>query len=264
MFESPRYSPPVLPATGIMLLEMTRQPDVEFKRILALLEQDPMIAARVLAVAQSARYATRGQVRSLEEALVRLGLDAVVRIFLEVVMQMRIYRAPGLEKPMGRLHRHCTATAIMASRVAGLLGLDEGFAFLCGLLHDVGMAASMLLMAPTRPDKSAPNIAVAWPTIVQIHESAGEKLCELWKLDEQVRHVVAYHHGRDDQGHSEPLAAVVALAEVLASDARVGVPLEIRSQQLAWASRTLGLDNLQVDELSAAALTACAHLAGDA
>ena len=73
---SPWYQAPPLPESGLRLIDLSQRSDVTFEDILPMLLQDEAIAARVLAVAQSARYATRAGIHSLGDALVRLGIEA--------------------------------------------------------------------------------------------------------------------------------------------------------------------------------------------
>ena len=138
---SPWYQPPPLPESGLRLIDLSQRSDVTFEDILPMLSQDETIAARVLAVAQSARYATRGGIQSLGDALVRLGIEAVTRIFLEVSMQLRVYAVRGYPLEGAQLHRHAIATAEVAAAMAARARVNPGHAFLAGLLHDAGIAA---------------------------------------------------------------------------------------------------------------------------
>ena len=81
-FAAPDYQPPVLPAVGMELLELSRRPNIAFSEVEQLLNKDPMIAARVLRVAQSARYSSAAAVRSLRDAMVRIGIEGMGNLCL--------------------------------------------------------------------------------------------------------------------------------------------------------------------------------------
>src|SRR6185295_19576687 len=58
-FRSPGYEPPTLPGTVAELLDLSQHADVEFARVVAVLERDSVVASQVLRKAQSAFYAGR-------------------------------------------------------------------------------------------------------------------------------------------------------------------------------------------------------------
>src|SRR5258706_1122386 len=152
-FRSADYEPPTLPGTVPELLELSRQSDVEFARVVALLERDSVVASQVLRKAQSAFYAGRRPIRTLHEAIVRLGLSTLRDMFLQVVFRNNVFCAPGYDAPMQALQQHSTAVAYIARKVCERTGhaADAQQAFLCGLLHDIGIVMSMIVLAdPTR------------------------------------------------------------------------------------------------------------------
>src|SRR5579859_2390333 len=148
-FRAPEYAPPTLPATAAELLELSRHADVEFAQVVSLLERDSVVATQVLRKAQSAFYAGRQPVRSLHEAIVRLGLSTLRDMFMEVVFKNNVFCAPGYDEPMRHLQRHSTAVAHIARKVCERTGHapHAQHAFLCGLLHDIGKAMCMIVLA---------------------------------------------------------------------------------------------------------------------
>ena len=71
---SPGYRPPVLPSVALDVLALAGQGDADLTEVVALLERDPVLAGRVLALAQSAQYTRRTPVVTIKQAAVRLGL----------------------------------------------------------------------------------------------------------------------------------------------------------------------------------------------
>src|SRR5262245_37232267 len=72
-FRARTYQPPVFPATAIELLALSRRAETRFDQVSSVLEKDPLVAARVIKLAQSAFFARNGSVQSLKDAVVRLG-----------------------------------------------------------------------------------------------------------------------------------------------------------------------------------------------
>jgi HD-like signal output (HDOD) protein len=254
VFQSPTYQPPLLPAAALELIELSRKPDATIPQIVALVERDPFIAARVLRVAQSPRYTCSGGVPSLHHAAVRLGLDTMTNIFLEVATHMRVFRARGYEGPMEQLRRHSIATANIARIVCRYTSIFDEYAFLCGLFHDVGIAASMIILSEKRRD-SQRTFAEEWKSIRPVHAVASRTLCQLWKLPADVAFVTGHHHAIEIGGHAHPVAAAIAVAEVIATQLGFAFEDETSVDLPTGAMRAIGLSENAVAAITSEAKT---------
>src|SRR5512141_3157241 len=172
LFASPSYRPPRLPQVALDILALSRQPDVDFVSMVALLERDPILAAKVLSLCQSAAYARGAPVRSLREAVVRLGLRGLRDLVVEAALPLRVFRVPGYEQPMARLGRHSTVVARLMPALCGAAGVDGEYAFLCGLLHDVGIAACLLAISDDQRGIVVP-FSEAVAIVDELHEEAS-------------------------------------------------------------------------------------------
>ena len=232
---SPGYELPLLPDTAIKLMALTRRADSEVTHIVRLMEQDPLIAAKVLAVAQSAYFTRGARVTSLRDAVTRLGMEELGLLFFEITASVRIFRAPGFDAYMGSLRRHSTMTAQLARLVCKHTAVMEEYAFMCALLHDVGMAAGAAAMG-----KSAPA-AQAWPAILDVHEQIGAMLTQAWSLPADVTVVVQNHHAGEVAGVAHPIASVIAIAEWLAAEQGFGLAGETAEARPEAALSLLGV-----------------------
>lgn len=223
VFRAPGYQPPKLPGTAQELLQISQQPDVEMDRVIALLEQDEMLAGRVLQTASSAAYAGGAKIESLSGALMRLGLNGLRDLVVEIAMNLRVFRCETYTGPMERLRLHSQATAHLARTVCQYSAVEGEFAFLCGLLHDVGIAGTLLALGDVPRGIKVPELAVLWPAIDQAHCEAGERMAILWELPVDLRYGIAAHHAVEVEGHPHPVSAAVCLADHLASELGAGL-----------------------------------------
>jgi HD-like signal output (HDOD) protein len=247
MFEAPDYRPPLLPPVALQLLALSHKPNAKVEEIAALLETDPLLAARVLKVVQSPLYAGDSPIRSIKQAIVRLGLRVMRDLVTEAAFAARILRVAGFSEALERTRCHSIATAHLARVVSRYTPIEADFAFLCGLLHDVGISCSLLALAELGQGWRPPNLELAWPTIDGLHEQASGHVARIWNLPAEVRHVVAHHHAIVHEGFVHPLSAVVCLAEQLAVDCGRGI----------LAAGTV--DGAQIVDASGAALLARAQ-----
>lgn len=247
LIQSPNYSPPQMPSTALQLLELSRQESVQPGVMVALLERDPMLAAELLRLAQSSLYGGSFAVRTLDEAIVRLGLNRTAELFLHAALEARVFRAPGYQKKMDELRRHSVAVAHLARLVSREAGVAHESAFICGLLHDVGIAASLITLVETCPagEKVAPFDEV-WPAIRLVHQKAGGILASTWNFPSEVTLVIERHHDFMIDERPHPLAAVVNLADWAANELGFGFEDEQDSE-----AGTHVLDALKLDASSA-------------
>jgi len=222
LLSSPGYRPPMLPGVAMEIMQLAQQPSVQFEEVVAVLEKDPVLAARVLSISQSAFYAPRSPIRSLTQGAVRLGLKTLRDLVLEASLHLRVFRVPGYEKPMERLARHSTATAHVVRAVCRRTMVDAEYAFLCGLLHDVGFSACLLALAEDPRWRQVPFDDLA-PVLDEVHEEASGVLARQWKLSEQIQQVVGSHHSVAVGGTVRPANAALVVAEQLTWEAGAGL-----------------------------------------
>jgi len=220
-FAKPGYRPPMLPAVAVEVMQLSQRADVDFEKVIHLLERDPVMAGRVLSIAQSPVYASRSPILSLRVAAVRLGLKTVRDIVMEAALNLKVFRVPGFEQPMARVAAHSTATAHVMRAVCRRTRVESEYAFLCGLLHDVGFAAALLAIADDPEMRRLPWEKLA-PVVDEVHDEASGLLARLWKLPDPVQRVVASHHELRSE-RPEPVSAVLIVAEQLCWEAGAGM-----------------------------------------
>lgn len=251
-FRAPEYEPPVLPKAAAELMELSRRMDVSFVDVERVLEQDPLLTGEVLRTAASPMYLGRVPVRSLTQAVQRLGLRTLRDIAVQVSLQRKIFKAKGAEALMRALGRHSAATAHGARIVTRYCALESEHAFLCGLLHDVGVAGAVIVLAESGGPLDLEN---QWSAILDVHEEGTVEMLRRWALPTEALLPLGVHHAAMIGGHVHPMAAAIRLADELAEamgfgieqlfvDVRVRTPSNaLRPAQVIEA---LGLSNQQL------------------
>lgn len=222
IFQSPRYRPPVLPRVAVELSELTRKPSASYDDVVQVLQKDPLIVAGVMSIAQSPLYAGRSPLQSLKDAVQRLGINSLRDIVWQVVANMRLFRVKGFTDILQRLQAHSMFMAYAARIVAAQAGIAAEHAFLCGLLHDVGISGTLIALAETETDE-VPIMSLL-DAIDGMHEQAGAMMARLWKLSPEIISVIEQHHHFDPNRSGVPLlTAVLCVAEQLADDLNFGI-----------------------------------------
>ncbi|MEI9936100.1 MAG: HDOD domain-containing protein [Pseudomonadota bacterium] len=263
-FEDPTYKPPPLPAVALELVSLASKPDVNVEDIVRLLERDQMLAGAVMRLVGSPIHAGRGPVRSLTDAVMRLGVRTVRDSVFDVALKKSVFTVSG-EYPeiMHRIGRHGTASAYLARIVCRHARVTEDQAFLGALLHDVGFAA-LLLSVLRKKEANPPPLTELWPDIDGLHEQASKAVTKLWGLSNELSLIVANHH-HEHTGNSLRIAAVVNIADFLTQrfDAHIvgppgedGAPMPacaISASTVDDSSNLLGLRDDSFDRISAEA-----------
>ncbi len=200
IFASPAYTPPMLPTVAVELLHVARYPDIDLRRIARLVEADPMLAGRVMGLVQSPTYAGKVPIRTLDQAVFRIGLNNLRDLVVQAALNLRLFTTDGYTTTMERVRRHSVGTAHVSRVVANKTGYDGEIAFLDGLLHDVGIAATLIVIDDLYANQERPTLHDIWPAIQTIHESAGLLLARLWELPIQLTKVIGRHHSTVQTG----------------------------------------------------------------
>jgi putative nucleotidyltransferase with HDIG domain len=195
----------------------------------AVIESDDVLSARILRVANSV-YFFRGHVAdTIDAAVANMGLDEL-RSFLSATV-LRSLVGLGPESAMRHsLWTHAIATGIASRLIARqVAGLNDGAAFLCGLLHDVGKLL-ILRKAPKHYEQIISLVASRQCTFFEAeeeilglnHVDVGVWLAGNWNFPETVRAAISRHHEPWSYFHKPTYALVVKVADLVAHALSIG------------------------------------------
>jgi HD-like signal output (HDOD) protein len=205
--------------TVVRLRKALQDPALSIAKIADVIALEPLVAARVLSLANSALYSRHGsQARDLRHAIERIGVQAVRTAAMAIAMRQLVMArdVPTFRRQSNDLWRHSLHTAAAAYVVARRMSrVNPEEAQLAGMIHDIG-AFYMLYRAAhyeelvQRPD-SANHLVVRW------HESIGHSVAIALGLPEDMAEAVADHdHPRPFADPPQTLADVVRIANRLA------------------------------------------------
>jgi putative nucleotidyltransferase with HDIG domain len=218
LFRSPGYQPPVLPAAASQIMKLSTDPLVECKALVEVLGTDPLLMGRVTTTARSPVYAGgHSGVRTLQEAVRRLGIRGLRNIVIEAAMSLRVFRTPAYTECMETVRRHSLVVAHLSHLVARAVRVDPNEAFLAGLMHDVGLAGGLLVLADGKRKEDAPALGRYWPSVDRAHPIGGAAMVRLWGLPEELVASTLAHHEPHGLNGFDPLSACVCVAEHMAS-----------------------------------------------
>ncbi len=221
---------PSAPPVVTDLMSAMSNPMAGAEQIATVISRDPTLVAQLLRVANSPFYGRRGQVASVEAAVMTLGFHAVRNLVVALATRGVYGKFSGLTRA---LWDHANAVAQASGAIARSIGrVSVEDAFAAGLLHDLGMV--LLLRADevgyTEIVEGASDVvALAAAERAHFgfdHGDAGAAVVLHWSLPESLVAVVGAVHCLE-RVVEEPapvvrLAACVTLADGLCCEHGLG------------------------------------------
>lgn len=228
---------PLLPTVATQVLQMANNPKASVADLEKLVKQDQVIAAKILQVANSPFYRGVSTIVSLRDAMNRMGLKMMKDIVFSLSIQGKVFQAKNFENELQVIWEHSLASAAISQLLAKKMGIDSEYAFLAGLLHDIGKVVLIQVIIKLEDDERKKKAAemkaqykpfdpktfkidqvhdVLIPVVFQeYHATVGALVSMKWKLPELITEVVRYHHDYAKSENARGMATVVHLANLL-------------------------------------------------
>ena len=230
------------PQAAIRLRNLVADPAHTRTQVVDTIKLDPMLAAAVLRVANSAAYSRGSSTGMLAFAITRIGEKELSRLALAAGLGAAS-NAPGPLLALRAASMHDALTsALLCERLAPEFGLEPEALFTMGLLHDVGtlVALGTLELILAQHPKAPPLEADIWLSLAQAHHlELGRVLAQRWSLPAGVAEAIERHHQPDDGARDA--VSVVRLSDVLLELLNAGSSLEGSWLSCIEASRRLKL-----------------------
>ena len=212
---------PPLPLTAQEILRALNDDDIGLNQLAAIIKRDPGLVARIIGLANSAFFGARG-ITTVEEAIIRsLGLATVKSLTLSMVMSgvfnTRACQAFDLEQYWKIALLSAFMAELLARRIPVNLRPDPKTAYLCGLLHNLGLLAMVACFPEemgeifTQPEAEGPckldNLEQRYTGIE--HHEAGAWLAHKWHLPDDL---TASIESRTHNGHPPEVDALIRLS----------------------------------------------------
>ena len=210
---------PALPAAVTKILSEIENPNVSAVQLEKLISTDQGLTSRVLRVVNSAYYGLSGQVGSLSQAVVILGMQQVRNLVLSVGAISNLQpRTARQRETMKMFWQHSFGSAAAAEIILTYKGVpqkDVESAFVGGLLHDIGRLFLFVNFTEIYDDlirysldkrMLVEDAEMAFMGLS--HSQVGAEMAEAWKLPEVIINLISHHEGPFTESDSELEMAV--------------------------------------------------------
>jgi HD-like signal output (HDOD) protein/prolyl-tRNA editing enzyme YbaK/EbsC (Cys-tRNA(Pro) deacylase) len=216
---------PPLPETARKIIDLRVDPNADTTELANVVEMDPGMAAQVVSWARSPYYGVKGEIKSVEDAVIRvLGFDLVINLALGLALG-RTLSVPK-EGPNGYapFWQQAVVTAALMGELARLMPAKErpntGTAYLCGLLHNFGY---LILGHVFPPQFSLVNRHIEANahinrSLIEKHimglsrEQVSSLLMQQWRMPKEVVVALRSQHNPDYEGDFSTCANLLYVA----------------------------------------------------
>ncbi len=229
---------PTLSSIAIKLLDVISNQDSDFNDIIELVSCDPTLTAKVLKICRCMNGGRARQVTNIKGAVTMTGFDAV----RSAVLSVQVFEAFDSIESVGSeqtptdlvferemFWRHSIAVAVASEWLAGMTSgsfrVERGEAYVCGLLHDLGLLALHVLLPRSfdrvceLAESKALSLDMACSRVIGLDgRVAGKRLAEHWQLPQRIVDATWLHGQPFDalpKLQYQNLIALVTLADAL-------------------------------------------------
>ena len=216
---------PALPKAACHIMAVIEDPKTTATRLEKALAMDQALTAKVLRIANSPFYGAVREIRTVSEAIVRLGFISI-RNWTVVTATKSVFLAPGAGTLYKKIWRQSVMSAMAGQLVAQHLRVGEPEnVFIGGLMQNIGQ----LVLARSHPElfqqiltesehSGRPYHEVENQLLGFDHGELGALLINEWNLSQDLEEAVRWHHRFEaPEAVNARVAALIALGEEVAS-----------------------------------------------
>ena len=250
---------PSLSPTVDRVVKLIESAEVDLDELADAVNGDPVLATRIMGVANSSYFRGATEVPNVREALMRMGVREARTIVVVVALRSTVLRSPGLGDQATHLWKHSLLAASATQEIAAELPPWESSGFLAGLLHDLGKLAVLAFVSELpawQDDGAEPSQSTVEAICEATHASLGAMVLASWGFPETFCDgIMAHHDSSEATGECASLATAVEIGHLVAIQIDEGWPddpADLDKALVATAER-LGVDCSRLVELASEA-----------
>jgi len=243
-FMNKRLDLPALPEAALKIRQAINNPDVGSNEIIQIVQTDPVLSARLVKVANSPLYGTWREIKTVRDAVRRLGLETTKNLSFSLSVK-QLFRAKSslIKQQVHKIYNESTAVAAIAYVLtqSQALHLDPEQALLSGLVQNLGLIPILkyidehpsMLMSIEQLGKSIENLYVPVSTLI-LNE---------WNFDPEFIEIIEHAKDweRDSGEQADYVDIIIASRLIYMQDEKIELELPVEHIESLAVMRKLNL-----------------------
>ncbi|TGM45622.1 HDOD domain-containing protein [Leptospira vanthielii] len=226
---------PAISSVVSKVLEKLQKPDVNIADLAQEISKDPAITANVIKLSNSAYYRASKPIRTVQEALMTLGIKTVKEIVLLTAAKGILSQdLNSYQMEAAQLWTSSLLVAELSSKIVQhkKLKIDKDLAFTSGLLCSVGKIVLAQFFSPVMmqikadlKDNQEPFPMLEKKYFGYTHMEVSENLLKRWNFPQELTDVVANYLTPENSKNNPVLTSVVHIASILIVVSGIGIDI---------------------------------------
>ncbi|XDD56198.1 HDOD domain-containing protein [Leptospira sp. WS4.C2] len=226
---------PAISSVVSKVLEKLQKPDVNIADLAQEISKDPAITANVIKLSNSAYYRASKPIRTVQEALMTLGIKTVKEIVLLTAAKGILSQdLNSYQLEAAQLWTSSLLVAELSSKIVQhkKLKIDKDLAFTSGLLCSVGKIVLAQFFSPVMmqikadlKDNQEPFPMLEKKYFGYTHMEVSENLLKRWNFPQELTDVVANYLTPENSKNNPVLTSVVHIASILIVVSGIGIDI---------------------------------------
>lgn len=214
-FKDGKLKVPSLPEVAIKINKYVGDPNANIANMAKVIQMDPALAAKLIQVANSALYSSRGGVEDCRTAVARLGMTTTRNLVLSFSLGQSFQVGSAVVRDIARStwNKSSEVAAISYVLARVTLGMIPDKALLAGLVYNIG-AIPILRYAGDYPELKS-NRPLINDLINRLAKKLGSLVLKQWGFDNSLveipRQVDNYQYQTDEKINYVDLVIVAIL-----------------------------------------------------
>jgi len=253
--------PSKLPAMShvvIRVMELLRDPAVSINQLATEISNDPSITASIIKLSNSAFYRASKPIRTVQEALMTLGIQTVKEMILVSASKAVLHKdLKGYSLDAEEVWVHSLIVGLLSSNIVEhkKIDLPKDLAFTSGLLHDIGKVILTQFFPYHILDirNELKNMTTTFTELEKKyfgydHQEVGVQVLSAWNFPAELIEVVGHHHNPQNAKKFPLLASVVHIANTIAIISGIGIDIGgINHELSSFALQKTGINDSDLE-----------------
>lgn len=208
---------PSIPRVIALLLNELDQDEPDLRKISQLINTDPVLATRMLRLANSAQFNLSNKISSVSAALALLGLNQVRELTTAAAVAGAFTSIPGID--LHQFWRYSLDVAKLARVLGGIVMKNQSAAFTAGLIHatgelvmHLGLPEAMAILNEKMPPLGLTRAALERKFLGYCYADVGAGFARNWRFPQATVDALEHQYLPFENNVYEPMAGVLHLS----------------------------------------------------